>query len=147
MRFFMQLVLGAMFALITTTYGQAQLSEAEAPAAMRGQAQSIIDGQFQAFRSRNHEKAFGYAAPTLQKMFGNTDRFIGMVKNGYGAIYDARRWSFGRSRMKDGDIYQEVLVSGPNGKDWMALYTVRKQKDGSWKIGGVRLVPAGTLGT
>ncbi|MFD0917928.1 DUF4864 domain-containing protein [Pseudahrensia aquimaris] len=146
-RFIQKAIVAMALALTPAMPSFAQNVEAEAPAALRGQGQAIIDGQFKAFRSRDHQQAFGYAAPTLQQVFGSTDRFIGMVKNGYGAIYDAKQWKFGRSRMKDGDLYQEVFVSGPNGKEWKALYTLRKQADGSWKIGGVRLIPAGTLGT
>ena len=125
----------------------AQYSEAEAPAGLRSGAQDTIDQQFSAFRAREHEKAFSHAAPRLQKLFGSTERFIGMVKGGYGAIYNARTWQFGRSRMKDGVLFQEVIVNGPKGKDWMALYELKQEENGSWKIQGVRLVPASTRST
>jgi len=105
-------------------------------------AQEIINGQFQAFRDRQHKTAFGFAAPHLQTLFGSTDRFIGMVKKGYGPIYNAKEWSFGRSRFDNGTVFQEVLVSGPDGRQWMALYEVRQQSDGSWRINGVQLVPS-----
>ena len=125
----------------------AQYSDKEAPVELRSGAQNTIDQQFMAFRAREHEKAYSHAAPHLKQMFGSTERFIGMVKGGYGAIYDARNWQFGRSRMKDGVLYQEVIVSGPQGKDWMALYELKQQADGAWKIQGVRLIPASTRST
>lgn len=102
-------------------------------------AQQVIDNQFNAFRARQHEEAFSYAAPALKKLFGTTDRFIGMVKSGYGAIYAARNWSFGRSRMDSGTLYQEVLLTGPKGGNWVALYALRQQEDGSWKITSVQI--------
>lgn len=145
-----KLVFGILTAgLIATSVVSAngQSPDVEAPTQLRSAGQTTINGQFNAFRAREHEQAFSFAAPQLQKIFGDTNRFIGMVKQGYSAIYDARQWSFGRSRMKDGALYQEVLLEGPQGKNWKALYTLRKQEDGTWKIGGVRLVPAGTLGT
>ncbi len=37
-------------------------------------------------------------------------------------------------------VVQEVLISGPDGKDWTALYQVVKQPDGSYKINGVHIV-------
>ena len=110
-------------------------------------AQETITGQFEAFRAREHAKAFSYASPNLQKMFGNTERFIGMVRGGYGAIYDARGWSFGRFRDENGTFYQEVIVNGPDGRDWVALYTMNKLPDGRWAISGVRLVPGSARNT
>ncbi|MEL6966263.1 MAG: DUF4864 domain-containing protein [Pseudomonadota bacterium] len=102
-------------------------------------AQMVIDGQFKAFRAQDHDGAFSYAAPTLRKMFGSTDRFIGMVKGGYNAIYGAQRWEFGRHRTRSGALYQEVMLVGPLGRNWVALYTMRKQSDGTWKIAGVQI--------
>ena len=109
--------------------------------------QSVIDNQINAFRARDHQQAFSYAAPHLQKMFGSTERFIGMVKSGYGAIYGAQQWSFGRSQTVGKEIMQEVLLTGPNGLEWVALYTLRQQEDGSWRIAGVQMKKANALST
>ena len=138
-----------VLAFITLTAGQlfAQSGSSEVPLEMKTGAQSIINGQFQAFRDRDHETAFSFASPSLQKIFGSTQRFIGMVKNGYSAIYDAQNWSFGRSRLEGDTIYQEVLVSGPDGRQWAALYQLNKEADGNWKIGSVRILPARTQST
>ena len=104
---------------------------------LQSTAKNIISGQINAFKTRNHERAFGYAAPGLQKLFGSTDRFIKMVKSGYGAIYGAQSWSYGRSTLKDGALLQEVMLSGPHGRDWVALYTLKQQADGRWRITSV----------
>lgn len=124
-----------------------QSAVAQVSAEQQSAAQSIIDQQISAFRARDHEKAYGFAAPHLQKMFGSTDRFIGMVRSGYGAIYGARQWSFGRSKVVGQTIMQEVRLTGPNGVDWVALYTMREQPDGSWKIAGVQMKKADALST
>lgn len=112
-----------------------------------GPAQDVISGQINAFKAKDHEGAFSYAAPTIRKMFRSTDRFIGMVKGGYAPIYGAQRWSFGRARERDGALYQEVMLVGPLGRDWVALYTLRKQADGTWKIAGVQMKPAESRST
>ncbi len=111
----------------------------EAPLELRSGAQAVIDSQISAFRAQDHAKAFSHAAPSLQKIFGSTDRFIGMVKNGYGAIYKARNWDFGRSGMQNDTLYQEVNIIGPFGKNWSALYTMKKGSDGVWRIHGVQM--------
>ena len=104
--------------------------------------EAMIGGQISAFRAGNHEEAFGYAAPSIRQIFGSTERFIGMVKNGYGAIYGAQQWSFGRGEVREGDLIQEVMITGPAGKNWVALYTLKKQADGNWRITGVQMKPA-----
>lgn len=110
--------------------------------ALQMTAESVIGGQISAFRAGDHEEAYSYAAPSIRQIFGSTDRFIGMVKKGYGAIYGARNWSFGRGEARGDALVQEVLLVGPQGKDWVALYTLRKQADGSWRIAGVQMKPA-----
>ena len=44
--------------------------------------------------------------------------------------------------MAFGDIYRgkRVLVTGPDGKQWIAEYTLQRQPDGSWKINGCKLL-------
>lgn len=117
---------------------------ASAQSAPEEQVQAVITGQIEAFRSGAHEKAFSFAAPTIKGMFGSTDRFITMVRKGYGAIYGAQRHNFGRNRVTRDTILQEVRIVGPQGKDWVAIYTLRRQQDGSWKIAGVQMTQADT---
>jgi len=103
------------------------------------EAQSAIANQIESFRSGDHEQAFSHASPNLKKMFGSTANFIRMVKSGYGAIYGARSWAFGRSRAVSGTFYQEVQIVGPKGNNWTALYSMQQQADGSWKITAVQM--------
>jgi len=117
-------------------------SRPQLPNDLKMMAQAVIGGQISAFRAGEHEIAFGYAAPSIRQMFGSTDQFIGMVKSGFGAIYGARNWSFGRGENKEDALLQEVMITGPRGRDWIALYTLRKQADGSWRIAAVQIKPA-----
>ncbi|MEM8749285.1 MAG: DUF4864 domain-containing protein [Pseudomonadota bacterium] len=136
----LHLLLGAvMFALSFAVTPAAHAQSEQAPAAQRSGAQAVINSQINAFKTREHDKAFSHAAPNLQKIFGDTDRFIGMVKSGYGAIYGAQNWSFGRSGMQGETLYQEVLITGPNGREWLALYTMKQGSDGVWRIHGVQM--------
>ncbi len=128
-------VFTTIFLMCSTVFAQTE----EAPLELRTGAQAVIDSQISAFRTQDHAKAFSHAAPSLQKIFGSTDRFIGMVKKGYGAIYKARNWEFGRSGMQSDTLYQEVNIIGPNSKNWSALYTMKKGADGVWRIHGVQM--------
>ncbi len=102
-------------------------------------AETVITGQINAFQDRDHEKAFNYAVPGIRTTFGSTENFIRMVKSGFGAIYGARNWTYGRGQTDGSTLLQEVLLTGPNGKDWVALYTLRKQVDGNWRIAAVQI--------
>ncbi len=132
----------AALALIALAFQAWAQTATTLPPQLQQDVRSVIDGQIQAFRSGDHEAAFSYAAPGIRHIFGSTERFIGMVKNGYGAIYGARNWSYGRGEASGNVLLQEVMITGPNGRDWIALYTLRKQPDGSWRIAGVQIVQA-----
>jgi len=103
--------------------------------------QSVIRDQLAAFQSRDHDRAFSHAAPTIKKIFKTTDRFIGMVKGGYLPLYDPDSFIFGRNINIGGTVHQELIVTDQSGKQWQAVYTLEKQADGSWKITGVKMDP------
>ena len=106
-----------------------------------GAAQEVIRDQLTAFQTREHDRAFSHAAPNIRSMFGDTERFIQMVKSGYAAIYNSRSFSFARTRSEAGVFFQEVIIVDPQGKEWQAIYSMQKQSDGSWKIRGVQMNP------
>ena len=101
----------------------------------------VIEDQISAFQSKDYERAFSHADPTIRQIFKTTDRFIGMVKSGYGPLYNPDSYAFSRSLEQGGSVYQEVIVTDQNGKQWQAVYTLRKQPDGTWKITGVKMEP------
>ena len=101
--------------------------------------QDVIRGQIEAFRTGDDARAFSFASPNIQRMFGTSDRFISMVKQGYQPVYAPRDFTFGRAVDRDGTVFQEVLVTGPKGKEWIALYTLERQQDGSLRISGCRI--------
>ena len=103
--------------------------------------QGVIEDQISAFQSKDYERAFSHADPTIRQIFKTTDRFIGMVKSGYGPLYNPDSFAFSRSLEQGGSVYQEVIVTDQNGKQWQAVYTLKKQPDGTWKITGVKMEP------
>lgn len=104
--------------------------------------QSVIDGQIGAFRAHDDETAYSYAAPGIRQAFPTLQQFMAMVTSGYRPVYDPQSYHFGRNTEVDGQIHQEVLIVDKDGKAWQAVYTLKQQPDGSWKITGVKLNPA-----
>ncbi len=103
-------------------------------------SQLVVENQIKAFHQGAHEKAFSYASPSMQVFFRDVENFIRMVKRGYNPIYAAKNWAFGRSRTDGEKIHHEVLIAGPKGKEWVALYSLQKQDNGDWKIISVQLL-------
>ena len=104
--------------------------------------QSIIRKQIAAFLNDDAATAYSFASPAIQGKFVNQDMFFDMVKRAYQPVYRPGNFAFGRSKVSDSEIVQEVVIRGPDGKDWTALYQLTKQPDGSWKINAVRMMQA-----
>jgi hypothetical protein len=103
--------------------------------------QSVIRDQLNAFKSGDVNRAYSHAAPNVTKIFPDVERFTSMLKNGYGAIWHSDSFVFGRNTVINNEIYQEVIITDPTGGQWQAVYTLKQQEDGSWKITGVKMNP------
>jgi hypothetical protein len=105
-------------------------------------AQETIRNQIEAFKSGDDMKAYSLAAPGVTRYFPDVMSFMDMVKRGYQPVYNPQNYNFGRVReLDDGQVVQEVLVTGPDGKPWTAIYTIIKMTGGDWRINGVQIVP------
>ena len=110
-------------------------------------AQMVIDGQITAFLSDDNETAYSYASPTIKNMFPSVEAFMNMVTRGYQPVWKPRNYTFGKSLEVENDqIVQQVLVTGPDGKEYEAVYTLQRQVDGSYKITGVHLRETASAG-
>jgi hypothetical protein len=103
-------------------------------------AQTIIQNQIEAFLNDDAETAYSFASPQIKGKFPDKSIFFDMVKRSYTPVYRPGNFAFGRSKVDGGTVVQEVLISGPDGKDWTALYFLVKQPDGSYKINGVQML-------
>ena len=104
----------------------------------------VIASQIDAFRVGDDDRAFSFASPNIQAMFGTSGNFMAMVKSGYQPVYAPQNFTFGRYSERNGTLFQEVMVTGPEGREWVALYTLERLKDGSTRITGVRLARSNT---
>jgi hypothetical protein len=105
--------------------------------------QATIQKQIQAFLHDDADAAYSFAAPGIKALFPDKEAFFAMVKKSYEPVYHPGNYAFGRSKSIDdgATIYQEVLITGSDGKDWSAIYQVTRQPDGSYKINGVQIIP------
>ena len=107
-------------------------------------ARGVIESQITAFLNDDAAAAYSFAAPSIKQIYPDESRFFDMVKRGYQPVYRPGNFAFGRSKAAaDGSgIVQEVIIQGPDGQDWTALYSLERQPDGSFKIDGVQMIRA-----
>ena len=103
--------------------------------------QNTITQQMDAFRSDDGALAYSFAAPSIKRIFPSVDRFMNMVRKGYPQVYRPQAVDFGEAVLDNNKLAQKVFIEGPQGKNWVALYTFEKQADGTYKITGVFLQP------
>jgi len=111
-------------------------------------AQSAIEGQLKAFQSNDGALAYSFAAPNVKRIFPSVDIFMGMVTSGYAPVRRPQTFAFGKvEELSSTSIVQQVMIVGPDGKDYEAVYTLELQPDGMFRITGCSLKAANTLST
>jgi Domain of unknown function (DUF4864) len=114
----------------------------ELTAADRAAIRAVIEHQIEAFRRDDATGAFAFASPEIRAQFGTPEHFLTAVKTFYQPVYRPQRTGgFTNLYIIDGQLTQPVLLVGPNGDFVVALYTMRKQSDGEWRILGCSLIP------
>jgi hypothetical protein len=121
----------------------AQAGEAEVKA-----AQGVIQNQFEAFLADDAARAYSFAAPNIKRFYPTQQSFMSMVENGYMPVRRPQSYAFGKSQETSATaIVQQVLLVGPDGKTYEAVYTLEMQPDGSWLITGVSMRASNALST
>lgn len=118
------------------TLGLAVLA-APAPA-QQTDAQAVIARQIEAFRADDVARAFSFASPTIQSMFGTPQNFGAMVRQGYPMVWRAGDLRFLDAETRDGSLWQDVMIRDAQGRVHILEYEMTEGPDG-WRINGVRL--------
>lgn len=103
---------------------------------------AVVEAQLDAFAADDAKKAFSFAAPSIRKMFGTPERFIEMVRAGYPAVYRPASVTFLQPLRAQGRLFQGVRLTDADGGEWLATYSLERQADGSWRVGGCDVQPA-----
>ncbi len=101
---------------------------------------SLIERQLDAFQRDDATTAFSFAAPGIKRSFPSGAAFLGMVRTLYPPVYRPRDVRFGEFMDSEIGPTQLVRMSDADGETWLAVYTLEKQRDGSWLISGCFLV-------
>lgn len=118
----------------------------QVPQADAQEFERIITEQLNAFQADDGARAYSYAAPSIQMIFPSSESFMAMVKKGYPQVYRPKSYKFTGAMIDPaGRPSQKVLFIGPDGKAYMALYTMQKQPDGTWKIAACAIIREASL--
>jgi len=126
-------------ALFLTLAIAAPATAQQIPAADAAAIQQVIRAQLDAFQHDDWPTAFGFAAPSIQTKFVSPDVFSQMVRQGYPQVYRPKAVEFREISATQLGPTQQVMVVGPDGRAYMAYYTMERQPDGTWRISGCYL--------
>lgn len=109
---------------------------------------AVIHRQIDAFRRDDAPGAFALVSPDVQQAFGTPERFLDVVRVSYRAVYRPAEIRFLGLTMIGAEAVQQVELVDRSGAVWHAYYAMQRQRDGSWRTNGCRLVhPAKTIPT
>ncbi len=109
--------------------------------------EQVITSQLDAFRRDAGDAAFSFASPNIQSIFGDAPHFMAMVRQGYPPVYRPRSFAFEQLITIRERIVQRVMIIGPGGAAALALYTMEREQDGTWRIDGCALTQPDGLNT
>ena len=103
--------------------------------------QATISRQLEAFQLEDFAKAFSYASPSIQSIFGSPDNFESMVKRGYPMVWKPGKVTFLSVDPYHHGMAQNIQIFDRNKKAHYLRYYMVKLGD-SWKISGVEILPS-----
>jgi hypothetical protein len=103
---------------------------------------ATVQGQLQAFKNDDAEKAFSYAAPSIRSLMVSAENFMDMVRNHYAVVYRPSDVVFLKPKVKGSEAALGVQMTDTEGTEWIAVYTLQRQKNKAWRITGCKLTEA-----
>ena len=109
---------------------------------------AVINRQIDAFKRDDAQGAFALVSPDVQEAFGTPERFLDVVRVSYRAVYRPAAVTFLGLTVLGPDAVQQIQLTDRSGALWHAYYAMQRQRDGTWRTNGCRLVqPAKTIPT
>ena len=105
----------------------------------RGAITGVIGAQIEAFLDKDASRAFTYASPGIQSLFGSPERFAMMVEQGYPMVWQPEAGEYLDLRQQDGRLWQRVRVRDGAGAFHVLDYQMIETPEG-WKINAVDLL-------
>jgi hypothetical protein len=121
--------------MLLTTAPAATLSAADEKS-----VHAVVQGQLTALARDDASKAFSYAAPNVRQAVGTAAGFMALVRRSYPVIYRPASVAFLRPESRADEVIQRVQMRDARGDEWLATYSLQRQKDKAWRITGCQVV-------
>ena len=132
-------VLAAVTLLALQSWAAAALAapftEADAKA-----VRQVVEAQLAALAADDAVTAFSYAAPNVREAVGSAEGFLAMVQRGYPVVYRPATVAFLKANGRDDNVIQRVQMLDAEGESWLAIYSLQRQKNRTWRITGCSVV-------
>ena len=107
--------------------------------------QNTIQSQLNAFMADDFATAFTFASPTIKGLFGTSENFGLMVRNGYPMVHRPRDVKMLELREVAGNLWQKVMITDQQGRTHILDYQMVETAEG-WQINGVQILPSPGVG-
>ena len=101
--------------------------------------EATIGLQIEAFQADDFEMAFTFASPGIQGIFGSSERFGAMVRQGYPMVWRPSEIQFLDLENRAGLLFQKVLVRDSAGAVHVLEYQMVRVGE-AWRVNGVMLL-------
>lgn len=112
---------------------KARAATLEGPEAQ--QVQAVVRAQLKAFSDEDAEAALETATPEVRKSVGDGARFLALVRGNYPMVHRPAGFAFLAPQVEKDRVLQAVALRDQDDKTWIALFTLERQPDNSWRIG------------
>jgi chlorite dismutase len=119
----------------------ASFAAAQGPGKDELEIRDVISRQLDAFKRDDAAAAFALATEGIRAQFGTPENFMLMVRASYPAVYRHSSVRFEKIGLVAGITTQAVTLTDNEGRAWLALYPMQREKEG-WRINGCQLVRA-----
>jgi hypothetical protein len=110
-----------------------------APAPFNNPIQAVIQNQISAFQTDNFDVAFSYAAPNIQRAFGNSRRFAQMIVNSFPMVWRPAEVQYLKLTRSGPYALQRVMITDQQNTLHILLYQLVPINQ-DWRISGVEIL-------
>ena len=115
---------------------QVKARAAELTAAEVHQVQAVIAAQLKAFADDDADSAFATATPQVRQAIGDSSRFLALVRGHYPMVYRPVAFGFLQPKENEGQVLQTVTLRDHENNTWLAVFSLERQPDRTWRISG-----------
>ena len=108
---------------------------------------AVVQSQLDAFAKDDAETAFELASPDTRVKFGSPYNFLQLIKLHYNPIYRHRLALFSDPEVIDGATIQVVRLTDGDNQVWLAIYRMRSDPGGAWKVDDCQLLRTTSIAT